>query len=559
MVAACDRADERMARFNTLAGASAQQVSALFSQNGGDEPLSKSMRDRAIKADLFAPRDPAAGRNNVRLVANALILFPVADKTPVLPDETDLLPPEPPRADDVIRGLEAYGLSVKTDDLAGGGMRLTFVRGDQDPVWHERVLDIAGDLPPCPMTSDIQFGSNLEKDVFLACLMDYLQMSEAFSEVLPDTLLQPAGALTISAADRPVMDRQWAVQPRSLPTGGESMTFALLDTGASASLIQNYPGIDLVSDPEAAGDGDGADLSPVDEGDRCNPENVLQQDSHHGPALFGAINGKAPGYTSFMPDLSVQNVRISGRCGARLSDVMEGLAWTGGMAPVLLSDNNPLWNETPADVIVLPYSAPGPCPKGLQSHIDALEARGIAIFVPAGNQSAPARNFFPGNCRNAVTIAASDRSGHLAGYSNYGQDVDLLAPGGDLGEDFDKDGWPDGVLVPLPSENCRDPMTGSRVDSCHLTLMDGTSVATLNAALEFVYVKASHPEKTTNEQLTVFFDGLAPTDPNACHGPCPDTPDGTPVQFMPGQCVRACGTARLPANGPALQPEHEQG
>jgi serine protease len=46
-----------------------------------------------------------------------------------------------------------------------------------------------------------------------------------------------------------------------------------------------------------------------------------------------------------------------------------------------------------------------------------------------------------------ITVAASDRRGYLATrYSNFGARVDIMAPGGDVRQDSDSDGNPDGVL-----------------------------------------------------------------------------------------------------------------
>jgi serine protease len=46
-----------------------------------------------------------------------------------------------------------------------------------------------------------------------------------------------------------------------------------------------------------------------------------------------------------------------------------------------------------------------------------------------------------------LTVAAADRQGKLVlRYSNFGAAVDLLAPGGDVAQDSDGDGHPDGVL-----------------------------------------------------------------------------------------------------------------
>ncbi|WP_336924275.1 S8 family serine peptidase, partial [Streptomyces sp. JWR5-1] len=49
----------------------------------------------------------------------------------------------------------------------------------------------------------------------------------------------------------------------------------------------------------------------------------------------------------------------------------------------------------------------------------------------AGNFNTNAANFNPANCNNVITVAASDREGNRAAYSNYGSIIDVTAPGGE--------------------------------------------------------------------------------------------------------------------------------
>jgi thermitase len=70
------------------------------------------------------------------------------------------------------------------------------------------------------------------------------------------------------------------------------------------------------------------------------------------------------------------------------------------------------------------------------------EAGGIAV-VAAGNSNTDTRNFVPGGCSDAITVAATDSFGVRAGFSNYGDKVDVSAPGVDIystspGEEYKK-------------------------------------------------------------------------------------------------------------------------
>ena len=71
----------------------------------------------------------------------------------------------------------------------------------------------------------------------------------------------------------------------------------------------------------------------------------------------------------------------------------------------------------------------------------------MAVVSAAGNEQRLDTTFIhPGGCENVISVAASDARGQMAPYSNHGDEVDLLAPGGDLSRDDNGDGRPDGIL-----------------------------------------------------------------------------------------------------------------
>jgi len=56
-------------------------------------------------------------------------------------------------------------------------------------------------------------------------------------------------------------------------------------------------------------------------------------------------------------------------------------------------------------------------------------AAGVTYAVAAGNSGADAAGFTPAAFDEVITVAASDANEQAAGFSNYGADVDLIAPG----------------------------------------------------------------------------------------------------------------------------------
>ena len=137
-------------------------------------------------------------------------------------------------------------------------------------------------------------------------------------------------------------------------------------------------------------------------------------------------------------------MRVLGKCGGTIADINDGIRWAAGL-PVPGAPNNP----HPAKVINMSLGGRGRCTlsPSTQAAIDDAVNAGAAVVVAAGNEAADASGFFPASCEHVITVAASDYRGHLVTrYSNFGQDVDLLAPGGDVTRDDNGDGQNDGVL-----------------------------------------------------------------------------------------------------------------
>ena len=55
---------------------------------------------------------------------------------------------------------------------------------------------------------------------------------------------------------------------------------------------------------------------------------------------------------------------------------------------------------------------------------------GVLVIAAAGNESLPASFASPANCRNTLSVGSSLANGQKASYSNYGDGVDVYAPGG---------------------------------------------------------------------------------------------------------------------------------
>ncbi len=70
------------------------------------------------------------------------------------------------------------------------------------------------------------------------------------------------------------------------------------------------------------------------------------------------------------------------------------------------------------------------CPETIQNAINAATTAGAVVVVAAGNSNENVNNFAPANCSGVIAVAATNRSGIRASYSNFGTGVHVAAPGG---------------------------------------------------------------------------------------------------------------------------------
>ena len=284
-------------------------------------------------------------------------------------------------------------------------------------------------------------------------------------------LKNPAGsnAATLSARLRglPGFQGAWASEP-----GRASAIVAVIDTGITdhPDLAGHVlPGYDFVSTLEYANDGNGRDADASDPGDWVSKADVdqpgtafdtcaVEDSSWHGTQIAGivaAVTDNAAGIAAASWNGRVLPVRVAGKCGADVADIVDGMRWAGG----LVVSGVPL-NPNPARVVSISFGSVAPCNAAYQSAIDELAAHGVVVVVAAGNDHAgPMR---PANCSGAVAVAALNRDGFKATYSNFGAAIALATVGGDpasegaWGTSLGDDG-----IVTLDNAGTRGPGAGS--------------------------------------------------------------------------------------------------
>ena len=341
--------------------------------------------------------------------------------------------------------------------------------------------------------------------------------------------------------------------------GSDGIVVAVVDTGLQmshpdiAASPNIMPGYDMVSDPRMGNDGDGRDIDANDPGDMCDPNKPNAADSFHGTHVAGTIGAAATNNGSGVAggawDVRIVPVRALGKCGGRLSDINDAIRWAAGLIPAELNEGpevwTEVWNEHPADIINLSIGLLGSCPASLQDAIDAVTEEGVIVVSAAGNARMSTSLYAPAGCRNVVTVAASDARGQIAPYSNFGPEVMVLAPGGDLTRDDNGDGKPDGVLSTKAATNCYDPVTGEGVENCFYAYEQGTSMAAPHVSAALALLKSRDPAASREDIISTLRAALDPRESLQCAGLCTQYPGAAPIPGSADMCARPCGEGLL--------------
>ncbi|WP_444920509.1 S8 family peptidase [Microbulbifer sp. CnH-101-G] len=275
---------------------------------------------------------------------------------------------------------------------------------------------------------------------------------------------------------------------------GEGVVVAVIDTGylPHADLVANIlPGYDMISDTDVSVDGDGRDSDATDPGDwytntHCGDPSYPEMDSSwHGTHVAGtiaAVTNNNMGIAGVAYKAKIVPVRVLGRCGGYTSDIADGIIWSAGGSVSGVPNN-----QNPAQVLNLSLGGSGRCDTTTQNAINTARSLGATIVVAAGNSARNARRYSPASCSGVITVAATDRSGGRAYYSNYGSVVDVAAPGGEINVVSS-----DGVLSTLNSGN-----TFAGTDA--YAFYPGTSMATPHVAGAAALIYSVNPSVTPDE------------------------------------------------------------
>ncbi|MFY2564382.1 S8 family peptidase [Corallococcus terminator] len=334
---------------------------------------------------------------------------------------------------------------------------------------------------------------------------------------------------------------QWHYPTINLPaawdieSGADGVVVAVIDTGIvshpdlNSHVVQGY---DMIADPTNAGDGNGRDANPLDEGGD-EPQGGSSWHGSHVAGTVAAVTNNGTGVAGVAWNAQILPVRVLGTKGGNSFDIAAAITWaTGGDVPGI--------TQRPAKAAkVLNMSLGGSAPPQAlyQDAINAAVGRGAIIVVAAGNENVDASGSTPCNQENVICVGSTGLSGRRSSFSNYGARVDVVASGGEMREDINGDGYADGVLSTVLDDN-RQPA---------YQFSQGTSMAAPHVAGVVALLAATAAKLTADLTSTQAEAALKST--------------ATPIPAS--QCAGGCGAGlinaqaalrRIQSTDPALEP-----
>ena len=250
------------------------------------------------------------------------------------------------------------------------------------------------------------------------------------------------------------MESAWDIQ-----TGISSVIVAVLDSGVAYEDNQEFVdnpgrGRDYWATYQQAPDLAGTNF--VAGYDFINDDEHPNDDNSHGTHVTGTIaqtTNNNLGVAGIAYNCSIMPVKVldSNGSGSYLA-IADGIIWA--------TDNG-------ADVINMSLGGPSTL-QVLEDAVSYAHSKGVTIVASTGNDAGAVG--YPAAYANVIAVGSIHSGGELASYSNFGDPIDLVAPGGD-GVDRDGDTYPDGIL-----QNTFNPNTKNTTDF-NYWFFSGTSMA----------------------------------------------------------------------------------
>ncbi|NLD46242.1 MAG: S8 family serine peptidase, partial [Clostridiaceae bacterium] len=202
--------------------------------------------------------------------------------------------------------------------------------------------------------------------------------------------------------------------------GSEDVLVGIVDTGVDIlhnELIDNiYINTDEIPDNGIDDDLDGY-IDNVKGWDFVNNDNTVydsEELDRHGTHVAGIVSAEenGEGVCGVSPSINILPVKVlSGNTGYT-SDILEGISYCENMG---------------VDIVNFSFG-------GIEENLilkEAMSSSSMLFLCAAGNMGTDSTDIYPASydLPNIISVAALDNRGELAAFSNYGNKVDVAAPG----------------------------------------------------------------------------------------------------------------------------------
>ncbi len=310
---------------------------------------------------------------------------------------------------------------------------------------------------------------------------------------------------------------------------GNGVTIAVLDTGITAhpdiNTTDAAAGYDFITDAFVSGRATndrvpgGWDLGDWTIGyagaETCQQRNSSWHGTHVAGSAGAQLTDNGIGMSGIAYAAKHIPVRVLGHCGGMESDIVDAIIWAAGGTVAGVPAN-----PNPAHVINLSLGGTGACSSAEAAAIAQANSLGATVVIAAGNSNADVSNFSPANCPGAIAVASNGVTSRRAYYSNYGDGIDISAPGGGVYANDGSSGSQiyDGFVWQAKNPSTTSPIPSSEIDPTAPNASAGSAgtsqasphVAGVVALMQGARLDAELPLLTPSEVLDILRQTATP-------------------------------------------------